>query len=1588
MNFTRHAGMRICVWMGMRLGEILLAALMFPGLATGQALGTTSVQGTVYLANGQTGAGTLTVSWPSFTTAAGQAIAAGHTTITIGTDGFVSVNLAPNQGATPAGLYYTATYYLSDGTTSTEYWMVPAVTQAALANVRTQVMPAAQAVQAVNKAYVDQSISELTQSLLTASGGNLNGALYLNGDPTQPNQAADKHYVDGMFAQSLPLIGGAASGPVTATKLGAAYQVDQLNGVDFGAKLQTCINKLNSGYGGICDARNFSGTLGMASSVTLTTANVNILLPCATIVTSNQFIVPAGTRNVSLRGCSLRGGSTASGNQGGTVFQYTGTGAMIQVGDPTYAIDTPGFHMDNAVLSTTAASSATAQGLVAYRTQELDLESLYFLGNANQVGMTLDGTGNYTGGTFFDDTFNGFLTAVSAIGHQATNPATTDWVNASSFVRLHIDCPTSSGSPISGTTGINLVAGDGNTFTGGDVEGCATALHLGTNAQNNTIIGLRNENSNSQVVADAGSAYNNWITGGTMFTGKLTDNGTRNSFLDTFHRSFNTLNGDWYSSQQDATVTNHYRLGIGTGAERGLQNRYQTDYGYRWTTGLSDASEGEQFYQVLDELNNVYRLSIGQYNHGQSSTNNQTVINAAGSGAVVLNGSNNAGTGGVVIGSGGPSETTVATIDNTGNAQFNGTLQVSGGSTFNSSTTVRNQADAEIDAFLWAGATAPQKEAFTYKDYTGASQWYMVKDGSNNWALNSATGGLDSFKAYQSNNSGDTYINASNAGGHIRLNYETGAGAETDIYSGSSTSLAAAFQGPTSIKLPGLAAASGDNCLQIDNSGYISNTGAACGSGGSGSGTVNSASSGQIAYYTSNGSAIGGLSAVPVAAGGTGAQTAAAAVANLLPGVSSDSASGIMVAGSVAVGASVTLAGSNLVSTVAAMTSGTITVGSNQTLTSTLTIPAGVTVQCAKGVKITRGFNGVGIYLTGSGSGLAGCELDANSTTGDLIWVNGASNFLIANNKIHGMHGVCDYGTGYTYCGGVYLNTATNGIISGNNIYDTGIFGIFGQAGVTGNTISNNTVATSSKSAGQIHNATSGVIGIGWQAESSGTATGNKIIGNHITANYMAFCVAFGGWGGVSQQNTVSANDCNVGENSAFGGYSTVSEAGSSVTGNTFASNGYTTNTGGYEVGGYSMTVSGNQFDGGGTAIGMSLNQLSNSVITGNTIKNFSTYGMNLVVPSNGTLPASGNLVSGNTIVWPSTGSALVGVNVTANASGSVVSNNKVNGNEFDGSGSTNSGVGIQIYAVAGGTAAYNDTSGNTFTGLLSGIKNYTTYTRIFGETDAADVTNGYADLGTNTDFGSLSAVQATSNGTSSSPTLGWTGLGTSGGLSGFSRDSAGDVALTADGKLQLTVYRYGAAIWNPLGTATSSANYSSLTQYMDGSYWTGTAAATGYVTQSLTFGSGANPSTHLTFNKSGSTGPAFVDFSNFNYLDFSGTGGQPATLTSVCATAACTYTFPDVASGTVAMALKGTTGSIGGSALTAGTCASGTATITGATTAMACFSQPSTGTFIGGAFTENCTVTAANTATVNVCTTLAAGGTPTAATHTVRVIQ
>ena len=102
-------------------------------------------------------------------------------------------------------------------------------------------------------------------------------------------------------------------------------------------------------------------------------------------------------------------------------------------------------------------------------------------------------------------------------------------------------------------------------------------------------------------------------------------------------------------------MTNHFRLGIGAGNERGLLNEIQTDYGYRWTLRIQRRHGRAAVLQMQDVLNNVYRLQIQQWNNGQSSTNNQTALNAAGTGNVCFNCSTNSGTGGVTFASGGAS---------------------------------------------------------------------------------------------------------------------------------------------------------------------------------------------------------------------------------------------------------------------------------------------------------------------------------------------------------------------------------------------------------------------------------------------------------------------------------------------------------------------------------------------------------------------------------------------------------------------------------------------------------------------------------------------------------------------------------------------------------------------------------------------------------------------------------------------------------------------------------------------------------------------------------------------------------------------
>jgi hypothetical protein len=209
---------------------IVGALLVLMAVPNWSQVSTTTVQGTVYRADGSPATGTLLVSWPAFTTANNLAVAAGTSTVNIGSDGFVTLSLAPNLGAYPAGSYYTAVYHLSDGTVNKEYWTVPATSTASIAGVRAQLQPATVAVQSVSKSYVDALVASITPTVgtfLPLSGGTLAGPLQLASDPVSNLQASSKHYVDQAVATAVPLSGGVVTGT-----LAVANQIVKLPRID------------------------------------------------------------------------------------------------------------------------------------------------------------------------------------------------------------------------------------------------------------------------------------------------------------------------------------------------------------------------------------------------------------------------------------------------------------------------------------------------------------------------------------------------------------------------------------------------------------------------------------------------------------------------------------------------------------------------------------------------------------------------------------------------------------------------------------------------------------------------------------------------------------------------------------------------------------------------------------------------------------------------------------------------------------------------------------------------------------------------------------------------------------------------------------------------------------------------------------------------------------------------------------------------------------------------------------------------------------------------------------------------------------
>jgi hypothetical protein len=216
---------------------------------SGSSIGTTQVTDTVYRGDGTPANGTVIVSWTAFTTALGQAVPSGAASATI-TNGALSLALVPNAGSTPMGTYYTAVYHLDDGSVSRDYWVVPASQYpVAVSAIRSTVLPTSVAMQTVSKSYVDTAIAAAvtghpldgTSPYVMKTGDTMTGALVLPGDPTTPNDAADKHYVDvnvaaaaGGLGQKVSLLPSATQ--VVTQPVGTQLQVNNLNGDEYASQ--------------------------------------------------------------------------------------------------------------------------------------------------------------------------------------------------------------------------------------------------------------------------------------------------------------------------------------------------------------------------------------------------------------------------------------------------------------------------------------------------------------------------------------------------------------------------------------------------------------------------------------------------------------------------------------------------------------------------------------------------------------------------------------------------------------------------------------------------------------------------------------------------------------------------------------------------------------------------------------------------------------------------------------------------------------------------------------------------------------------------------------------------------------------------------------------------------------------------------------------------------------------------------------------------------------------------------------------------------------------------------------------------------
>jgi len=207
------------------IGLLAMATLSLAARAQGPSM--TTISDTIYRADGTPAAGTVLISWPSFQTAEGDAVAAGRQSVTIGAGGAFTTTLVPNIGAAPSGVVYVAVYQLDDGTVRTEYWAVPTTSPTTISAIRstpgTGLGNTAVTQQYVNAAVANRALDSAVVHL--AGAETITGTKQFAISPSLPQpvgntDAATKGYVDtavgNVGAGSYVLkAGDTMSGPLT-----------------------------------------------------------------------------------------------------------------------------------------------------------------------------------------------------------------------------------------------------------------------------------------------------------------------------------------------------------------------------------------------------------------------------------------------------------------------------------------------------------------------------------------------------------------------------------------------------------------------------------------------------------------------------------------------------------------------------------------------------------------------------------------------------------------------------------------------------------------------------------------------------------------------------------------------------------------------------------------------------------------------------------------------------------------------------------------------------------------------------------------------------------------------------------------------------------------------------------------------------------------------------------------------------------------------------------------------------------------------------------------------------------------------------